>query len=280
MAQVGELLAARIGAEQRLVEVRALAERVEELQTTWAKARPQFRKLLADGQGPAARLSFPAGVSRESSVAAFLEETDERLAVVRSSIGELRQSFDADSRRMGQVTTDLQDDVRRTRMLPVSTVFDTFPRMVRDLARDLDKQLGLAIEGGDTEVDRSVLEQLKAPLTHMIRNCADHGLESPAAREAAGKPAEGTITLRASQRGASLEIEIEDDGAGIDPERVRATAVRKGLLSAEAAEALTEREALWLIFRPGFSTNPRSPTSRAAAWAWTWSARRSSGCTA
>jgi two-component system chemotaxis sensor kinase CheA len=89
----------------------------------------------------------------------------------------------------------------------------------------------------------------------MIRNCADHGLEPPAAREAAGKPAEGTITLRASQRGANLEIEIEDDGAGIDPERVRAGAVKKGLLTAEAAEAFNEREALWLIVRPGLSTN-------------------------
>ena len=255
MAQVGELLAARIGAEQRLAEVRGLAERVEELQMTWGKARPQIRKLLAEGTNGPAKLSIPAGVSRESSTAAFLEETDERLAAVRVSLADLRQKVDSDSRRMGQVTGDLQDSVRRTRMLPVSTVFDTFPRMVRDLARDLGKQVRLTIKGGDTEVDRSVLEQLKSPLTHMIRNCADHGLESTAEREAAGKSAEGAIWLRVSQRGANLEIEIEDDGKGIDPERIRASAVKKGLLAREAADALTEREALWLIFRPGFSTN-------------------------
>jgi two-component system chemotaxis sensor kinase CheA len=155
---------------------------------------------------------------------------------------------------MAQVTTDLQDDVRRTRMLPVSTIFDTFPRMVRDMTRELSKVVKLTIEGGETEVDKQVLEQLRSPLTHMVRNSVDHGMEMPDAREAAGKPREGKVVLRAFQRAADLVIEVVDDGAGIDVEKVKAKAIEKGLITAENAEGMTEREALWLIFRSGFST--------------------------
>jgi two-component system, chemotaxis family, sensor kinase CheA len=173
---------------------------------------------------------------------------------VKGGLAELRRKFEADSRRMAQVTTDLQDDVRRTRMLPVSTIFDTFPRMVRDVTRELSKEVELTIEGGDTEVDKQVLEQLRSPLTHMVRNCVDHGMEDPDAREAAGKSREGTVVLSACQRAADLVIEVVDDGAGIDVEKVKAKAVEKGLLTQDGADGMSEREALWLIFRSGFST--------------------------
>src|SRR5439155_22606662 len=106
---------------------------------------------------------------------------------------ELKRKLGADGRRMAQLVSDLQDEVRRTRMLPVSTVFSQFPRIVRDLARDTKKEVALVVEGGEVEVDRSVLEQLKAPLHHLVRNCIDHGIEGPKEREAAGKPARGTI---------------------------------------------------------------------------------------
>jgi two-component system, chemotaxis family, sensor kinase CheA len=136
----------------------------------------------------------------------------------------------------------------------VSTVFDTFPRMVRDMTRELKKEVELVIEGGETEVDKQVLEQLRSPLTHMVRNCVDHGMESPDDREQAGKRREGRVVLRAGQRAADLIVEVIDDGAGIDVEKVKAKAVEKGLITAENAEGMSEREALWLIFRSGFST--------------------------
>ena len=165
--------------------------------------------------------------------------------------------LEADARRMAQVTTDLQGDVHRTRMLPVGTVFGAFPRMVRDLARDQGKEVILSIAGSGIEVDRSVLEQIKDPLMHLLRNCVDHGIESPGVRSGAGKPAAGTISISARQRGDSLLIEVADDGVGIDVTSVRGRAVKMGLLAPAAAEELSEREAVALIFRPGLSSSPR-----------------------
>jgi two-component system, chemotaxis family, sensor kinase CheA len=247
MAQVGELLAARIGAEHRMAEVRTLFESLLEIEEHWRKTRPaRTLELALDGDEGA--------LAEARHLVEFLERSDERLRDVRGGLGELRRKFEADSRRMAQVTTDLQDDVRRTRMLPVSTIFDTFPRMVRDLTRELSKEVKLTIEGGETEVDKQVLEQLRSPLTHMVRNCVDHGMEDPDARVAAGKPREGKVTLTAFQRAADLVIEVVDDGAGIDVEKVKAKAVEEGLITAENGEGMTEREALWLIFRSGFST--------------------------
>ena len=247
MAQVGELLAARIGAEHRMAEVRVLFEAMLDIEESWRKSRPaRTLELALEGDEGA--------LADARHLVEFLESSDEKMRDVRGGLGELRRKFEADSRRMAQVTTDLQDDVRRTRMLPVSTIFDTFPRMVRDMTRELSKEVKLTIEGGETEVDKQVLEQLRSPLTHMVRNSVDHGMEMPDAREAAGKPREGKVVLRAFQRAADLVIEVVDDGAGIDVDRVKAKAVEKGLITAENAEGMAEREALWLIFRSGFST--------------------------
>src|SRR5437764_10189349 len=247
MAQVGELLAARIGAEHRMAEVRTLFESLLEIEESWRKTRPaRTLELALEGDETA--------LVEARHLVEFLERSDDKMRDVRNGLGELRRKFEADSRRMAQVTTHLQDDLRRTRLLPVSTIFDTFPRMVRDMTRELSKEVKLTIEGGETEVDKQVLEQLRSPLTHMVRNCVDHGMEAPDAREAAGNPREGKVVLAAYQRAADLVIEVVDDGAGIDVEKVKAKAVEKGLITAENAEGMSEREALWLIFRSGFST--------------------------
>src|SRR5207249_2135887 len=148
------------------------------------------------------------------------------------------------------------DDVRRTRLVPLSVVLDTLPRLVRDLARQLDKEATLEISGGDTEVDRAILEQIKDPLSHLVRNALDHGLETPMARQAAGKAPAGRLSLSAAQQGDSLRIELADDGGGINVARVKAGAIQRGLVTAEAAAAMSDQEALWLIFRSGLSTSP------------------------
>ncbi len=178
----------------------------------------------------------------------------ERIGATRTGLADLLRNLENDARRLAQVSDDLQDDVRRARMVPVSMVFDAFPRLIHDLAVDLGKRATLVVQGADTEVDRSVIEQIRAPLTHLLRNAIDHGLETPQERDRTGKPSEGTITLSASQRGDTLLIEVRDDGAGIDPNQIRAHAVGRRTLSQEAADATNDAEALRLIFRAGFST--------------------------
>jgi two-component system chemotaxis sensor kinase CheA len=173
----------------------------------------------------------------------------------KASSGEEVESLAETVGHIGRVTSELQEEIMRARMLPIDTVFQRFPRLVRDLSRNLGKKVEMVIEGGETEVDRSVIEGISDPLIHMIRNSVDHGLESSAEeRIAAGKPEVGTVRLTAKHKDNAIWVEIIDDGRGIDPHRLRAKAVEKGLMSAEAASRLSDRDAQMLIFHSGFST--------------------------
>ena len=160
----------------------------------------------------------------------------------------------AASQRLNLITTELQEGVMKTRMQPIGNVWAKFPRIVRDVAHELGKQVQLVMVGDKTELDRTIIEAIKDPLTHIIRNAVDHGLETPDVRAQAGKTAEGTITLRAFHEGGQVNIEIMDDGRGINVGKVKQKAVEKGLLTAEAAARLSDREVFNLIFLPGFST--------------------------
>lgn len=158
---------------------------------------------------------------------------------------------------LSRVTSELQEEIMRARMLPVENLFKKFPRMVRDLAQKAGKEINFLVEGQETELDRSVIEEIGDPLMHLLRNAIDHGVESPAEREAAGKPRVGTIRLTARHEENRIIITVQDDGRGIDPEKVRRSAVKKGLLTEEAAHRLSDDEAIDLIFVPGFSTAER-----------------------
>jgi two-component system chemotaxis sensor kinase CheA len=158
------------------------------------------------------------------------------------------------SRRLDMVTADLRESVMKARMQPVSNIFSKMPRIVRDLSQSLGRKVRLQMEGQETELDKSLLEAIKDPLTHAVRNSLDHGIEPPDVRQAAGKDPEGTLGLRALQEGSHVVIEVSDDGAGIGVERVRQKAVERGLITAEKAGLMAERELLQLIFLPGFST--------------------------
>ncbi|MGS1079439.1 chemotaxis protein CheA [Pseudoxanthomonas beigongshangi] len=151
-------------------------------------------------------------------------------------------------------TARLQNAVMRTRMQPVGKVFSRFPKVARDVARSLKKEVDLELIGADTELDRNLVEALSDPLVHLVRNAIDHGIELPDLREATGKPRSGQVRLAAQQEGDYVTIEIRDDGAGIDPERLRDKALEKGLIEPEAAARLSHDECLHLIFLPGFST--------------------------
>ncbi len=157
-------------------------------------------------------------------------------------------------RRLNGVTAELRQSVMHARMQPVGHLFAKFPRMVRDLAQCCGRKVRIEFEGQDTALDKSLLEAVRDPLTHAVRNAVDHGIEPEAERARAGKPGEGVIRLKAYQQSGAVVIEVTDDGAGISTERVLAKAVERGLVTAEAAAAMTERETQQLIFAPGFST--------------------------
>ncbi len=165
-----------------------------------------------------------------------------------------REAASQTNSALDRVTSDLQVAVMKTRMQPLDKIFGKYPRLVRDLARKLNKQIELVIEGGQTEVDKSVIEELGDPLIHLMRNSADHGIESPERRVAAGKPAQGTIRLMAGNAGGHVEIRISDDGKGLDPKMIAAKAVEKGVITQAEADAMSDRDRMRLIFAPGFST--------------------------
>jgi two-component system, chemotaxis family, sensor kinase CheA len=160
----------------------------------------------------------------------------------------------APSQRLNLIITELQEGVMKTRMQPIGNIWSKFPRTVRDVAMSCGKQVRIEMCGQETELDKTIIEAIKDPLTHLVRNSVDHGIERPETRVAAGKPAEGCLTLRAYHEGGQVNIEISDDGAGLDQEKIRRKAVERSLLTAEKAAQLSEREVLNLIFLPGFST--------------------------
>jgi two-component system chemotaxis sensor kinase CheA len=158
------------------------------------------------------------------------------------------------AQRINTITTELQESVMKTRMQPIGNIWAKFPRIVHDLAHDLGKQVQLVMEGKETELDRTIIEAIKDPLTHLIRNAIDHGLELPEVRRAAGKPEQGTLSMRAFHEGGQVNIEISDNGQGINVTKVREKAVQKGLIAPDQAARMSEREVYNLLFLPGFST--------------------------
>lgn len=163
-------------------------------------------------------------------------------------------SFVAAAQRLNGVTAELQSHVMKTRMQPIGAVWSKLPRVVRDLAVQCEKRVRVDMHGQDTELDKAIVEAIKDPLTHMVRNAVDHGIELPAERVAAGKPEEGQLLLRAFHEGGHVHIEIQDDGKGIDVSRLKAKAIQKRLITKAQAEEMSDRDAVDLIFSPGFST--------------------------
>lgn len=238
-----------------------------------------FEQVPTDGgQPPAAKSAEAAaamkapvpGSAKSSSIAETTLRVDVQLLdKLMNLVGELvlvrNQALQCTDNREGQalqgavqrldlVTSELQENVMKTRMQPILNVWNKFPRLAHDLCRQTGKQVRVVMEGQDTELDKTILESIKDPLTHMIRNSIDHGIESPEERSARGKPEEGTITLRASHEGGQVMIELEDDGRGIDLDRIRRKVIEKGLVDPARLRTMSEGETFKLIFLPGFST--------------------------
>ena len=219
---------------------------------------PADAEALATGNG----VSPPAQTIRlDVSVLENLMTLVSELVLTRNQLMQLARTegdsrYTAPLQRLSHLTSDLQEGVVKTRMQPIMGAWNKLPRIVRDLAAEMGKQIDLVMLGKETELDRQVLELIRDPLIHMVRNSADHGLESTADRLAAGKPAIGTITLSSFHEGGQIVIEVADDGAGLPTERIRARALSHGLASASEIAAMTERQVQRFIFHAGFSTAP------------------------
>ncbi|HFQ14602.1 MAG TPA: chemotaxis protein CheA [Gammaproteobacteria bacterium] len=218
-------------------------------------ARKPEKKAAAKDNKPPAETSVRVDTSRLDDIMNMVGE----LVLVRNRISRLGERSGNEEMlkavaNLDLVTSDLQLSVMKTRMQPIKKVFGRFPRVVRDIARNLKKEIRLEMIGEETDLDKNLVEALADPLVHLVRNSVDHGIEMPDEREAAGKPREGTVVLAASQEGDHILLSIEDDGRGMDPEKLRDIAVEKGLMDREAAERLTDKECYDLIFAPGFST--------------------------
>ncbi|PAY01313.1 chemotaxis protein CheA [Pseudoalteromonas sp. HM-SA03] len=218
----------------------------------------------------AAKASASAAVKKPAAQAETTVRVDtKRLDEIMNMVGELvlvrnrlvSLANNTNSESMGKaisnldvVTADLQGAVMKTRMQPIKKVFGRFPRVVRDLARSLKKEINLVLQGEETDLDKNLVEALADPLVHLVRNSVDHGIEMPDVREASGKPRMGTVTLSASQEGDHILLTIRDDGAGMDPEKLKKIAINKGVIDSDQASRLSDTEAYNLIFAPGFST--------------------------
>jgi two-component system, chemotaxis family, sensor kinase CheA len=264
--RIGELLVASGGTTPEAVDEAAARQLLD------GDVRPLGEILVDSGQAEPAEVA--EALERQQAGRGGIADTSIRVDVglldnLMNLVGELvlarnqilqldsalqEAGFTAVSQRLNHITSELQEGVMKTRMQPIGNVWGKFPRVVRDLAMQCGKQVRVEMQGQETELDKTIIEAIKDPLTHLVRNSVDHGIEPAGERVAAGKPAEGRLSLRAFHEGGQVNIEIVDDGAGIDAAKMRAKAVERGLVTAEAAERMGERESLQLIFAPGFST--------------------------
>ncbi len=265
---IGEILAARGAlARDSIAEIRGRQKPFGELALESGKvSKPELEAALAEQ-----RMAKAAGRERESKKeSASIRVRKEKLDYLVDAVGELvilqarlRQAaaeagldeFSGIAEDLSRLTDELRDATMNIRMVPLDESFSGFPRLVHDLASQLGKELNLTVRGGSTELDKNIIESLKDPLVHIVRNSADHGVEAPDERERAGKPRAGTITIEARQQGSRVEIEIADDGAGLDLERIRERGVERGLIDASERDPERIKQ---LIFEPGFSTARRT----------------------
>ena len=230
-----------------------------------AVAAPAPKKAAAPAKKEGAKAAAPKKQHQSQSVRVDIEKLDTLMNLMGElvinkvrleQIGQTHRMSDLMEtlEQMDRVTGDLQNIVMKVRMVPVSAVFNRFPRMVRDVSKELGKEINLTIEGEETELDRTVIDEIGDPIMHLLRNSLDHGVESPDAREAKGKPRVGEVGLIARHEGNNVVIMITDDGAGIDAGKIRRKAVEKGMITQDEADRLDDADAVRLIFLPGFST--------------------------
>jgi two-component system chemotaxis sensor kinase CheA len=264
LLQAEELLAARLAAAQRAIESKEASASLATWQKGRSKQQAQVRavQLWLDGKVDPNRPSAPAEDRQTLSeplrrLIEFLEWNDGVIHALDGRLATLARSAEQDHRTLAGMVNALNQDMKKVLMLPFSSLLEGFPKLVRDLSRDRAKEVQLSIRGAEIEVDRRILEEMKDSFIHLVRNCIDHGIENPRERIQKGKASSGTIGLAISQRnGDKVEIRISDDGAGIDAEKVRAAALKLGVVSQEDVARMDEQGVISLIFHSGVSTSP------------------------
>jgi two-component system chemotaxis sensor kinase CheA len=249
LLQAEEMLAVKLTSEQHNKDLRSLSVELAQWRKRWdsydselSVTRQSEVKKERDGNG---------------SIVDFLLWNQEQLKSLDGRVNELIRISDNNSRLLGGMVNNLLEDMKKVLMLPFSTLLKILPKIVRDISRDQGKDVELIVRGSTIEIDRRILEELKDPFIHLLRNCVDHGIEKPEERKTFGKPVTGTISISISQQsGNKVEILINDDGKGIDPEKVRKVAVKKGVISETDAASMTDEESRMLIFQSDVSTSP------------------------
>ncbi|ALF10172.1 chemotaxis protein CheA [Parageobacillus thermoglucosidasius] len=263
VSEIEEVDVVPFDVEERKKTDAAEAAQAEARQQEAATVQAKQQKQTKDSSEP--NVAAKQSASTNKTIRVNIERLDilmnlfEELVIDRGRLEQISRELNHPElhetvERMSRISSDLQNIILNMRMVPVETVFNRFPRMVRQLARELGKKVNLEIIGAETELDRTVIDEIGDPLVHLLRNAIDHGIETPDVRRASGKPEEGTVKLKAYHSGNHVFIEIEDDGAGINRDKVLRKAIDKGIVSKQNAENLTDRQIYELIFAPGFST--------------------------
>ena len=248
LLEAEELLAAKLAADQRAADLGALAGRFAEWRKEWARIQPRTRMLRPRDADATPDLQ---------GLAEFFDWNHEYLRALEARVTALRRTAEQDRLLVGKLVDDLLENSKKLLMLPLATLSALLSKLVRDLSRDQGKEAELTIRGEEVTIDKRILEELKDPLIHLLRNCIDHGIETPEGRRRAGKSPRATITLAAAAvNGNQVEISVSDDGAGIDIEKVKQAAGRRGLVAPESSDPLAESAALALVFEADVSTSP------------------------
>ena len=259
--QAEELLSTKLSTKQRSTELQQLNNDFAGWKKEWAKIYPDTRliqqSMMKKGGGSIQRNGEGQKDSEITKVLVFLDWNTNYVKSLEGKLAAMAKSAEQNYRTTSKMVDDLLGDMKKVLMLPFSSLLDMFPKLVRDLARYRAKNVALEINGGEIEIDRRILEEMKDPLIHLVRNCVDHGIEDAAIREEKKKSPRGKVTLTLAQKnGSKIEIVISDDGAGIDVGKVYAAALKLGLVSREETEGMNEHERLSLVFRSGVSTSP------------------------
>lgn len=252
-----EMLTVKLIAGQRVQELRELTHRFEAWQSEWTTVEPEVRALRQQMDLPTPSRAGNQPDGGLDRLLEFLDWNQLQLKSIEDKVAGLTRAAEQDRHAVGKLVDDLLEDSKKLLLLPFATLSAAFPKLVRDLCRDLGKEAELKIYGQHIEIDKRILEEMKDPLIHLLRNSLDHGVETAAERKQRGKPSSATITLTASQvSGNKVRLTVSDDGAGINTGKVKASAVKHGLISAEEAAQLSETESQALIFRSELSTSP------------------------
>jgi two-component system chemotaxis sensor kinase CheA len=253
LLEAEEMLAAKLAADQRASDLGALAGRLELWRKEWARVQPRTRALRQELERPRAA----AAAADLRGLAEFFDWNHDYLRTLEGKVAALRRTAEQDRLLIGKLVDDLLENSKKLLMLPLARLAGLLSKLVRDLCRDQGKEAELTIRGEEVTIDKRILEQLKDPLVHLLRNCIDHGIETPEQRRRAGKPPRAAITLTVSPvNSTQVEISVSDDGVGIDVDKVKAAAVKRGLVTLNTLDQLSESAALALVFETDVSTSP------------------------